>query len=63
VAEGLDMKTITVSPGGVHQEDALKFVWPSASGQGSGLEFIGVLFETGTWQIIGGMDVVPWQYS
>ncbi len=59
---GLDSKAFTVPGNQSVHEDVLNFTWPGNVGSATGLNFIGALFEEGTFNLIGGIETVTWQY-
>lgn len=62
ITTNLDSKSITVPAGSVHAETALEFNWPQGAGSASGLQFIGATFTPGTWDLIGDISIIAWQY-
>jgi len=41
----------------------LQFDWPAGVGAADGLEFIGCAFEPGSWDMIGDLQYILWNYS
>jgi subtilisin family serine protease len=62
MSEGIDYRTIDVPARSSYHEDVLRFVWPPGVGSASGLHFYGALFQPGTFDLIGEIQVITWSY-
>jgi Peptidase family C25/Propeptide_C25 len=62
LSHGVDYEQYTVPAITSLHEDILRFTWPGGVGQSTGCAFIGAVFEPGTWEIIGDIQVINWEY-
>jgi len=65
IREGIDYKAgVDVPPGNFsYGEDVLRFQWPAGTGTTVGILFYGAAFETGTYNIIGDLQVIHWGFN
>ncbi len=61
INSGLDSELRTVPAMTSLHEDILLFEWPSGIGVINPIYFYGALFEPGTWNLIGEVQVIQWQ--
>ncbi len=59
---GIDFKTYAIPPNTESSEDILNFQWPENTGAASGLQFICGIFEPGTFDLIGTVQVIDWGF-
>lgn len=63
VSDGVDFKEgVNVMPGSMYTETVLNFPWPAQAGNAEGLYFWGAAFFTGTFDIYGDFESIPWGY-
>jgi hypothetical protein len=62
ISVNLDHDQYSCNANESHHESLLDFTWPEVGGSADGLEFIGCLFEPGTWNIIGEVNYFTWGY-
>lgn len=60
--EGIDKSTETIPGMTSLPISLLSFDWPSGVGAASNLQFVGCLFAPDTWDMIGDVQVIDWQY-
>ncbi|MBN1355722.1 hypothetical protein JXA40_05550 [bacterium] len=62
VYQGIDSVRYTVPAAFSYHEDILRFTWPAGVGASAGCTFIGAAFEPETWNLIGDIQVLNWEY-
>ena len=63
INSGVDyLENKLVASHGLYHEDILKFEWPAVDGALGGLFFYGASFDAGTFNIIGELRILEWQY-
>lgn len=63
IDDQFDYLESVIVPHGTHsQQTVLTFEWPSNVGTASGLYFYGASFNAGTFDLIGNIQAIPWQF-
>jgi Peptidase family C25 len=62
IHEAIDYRRYRVGAESIHHEDVLQFFWPAGTGTASDLEFIGAVFMPDTWEIVGELQYLLWEY-
>ena len=62
ITQKLDCQVLTVPAHEEKTTDIMQFEWPEQMGSAEGLMFIGALFTKDTWDIIGDVNLIQWQY-
>jgi Peptidase C13 family len=63
IYDNLDSKLFTVPGNESVTEEVLEFTWPGNVGSAADLEFIGCIFEPGSWDMIGDAQYILWGYN
>jgi hypothetical protein len=63
ITTDIDSEAYTVPSMGSITEECLQFAWPQDIGSAEGLEFIGCIFEPGSWNMIGDVQYIQWSYG
>lgn len=56
------LEAVEVPHGTNSHESILSFIWPDGVGSASGLYFYGASFHTSTFDLIGTVQAIPWQF-
>lgn len=62
ITRSLNFKRLHLDPGSMISEEILRFDWPAGTGDTPDLEFIGALFDMGSWDLIGDVQVIVWGF-
>lgn len=60
--QGIDKQTVLMQSAGQRQESVLRFEWPAGVGSAQGLNFYGAVFYSGTFNLIGELQIIGWSY-
>lgn len=62
--DGYDFRPeVNIDPAASYHENVLLFQWPGNCGSSSGLRFLGAAFVPGSFEIIGDLQIINWEYS
>lgn len=62
IEEGMDLETFDCPAMTSFPQTLVDFTWPEGAGTASGLEFIGAVFKAGTFNLIGEIQVIGWEF-